>query len=172
MAEPRLRVLFIHGKESTPHGTKAKRLAESFDTFGEQMDTSDFEGSVALQAEAIRKHQPDVLVGSSFGGAVLCALLTRGLWNGPSVLLAPATRLYDPNATLPPHVPVVLVHGTSDDVVPVALGRTLARTGTASSTVYYEVDDDHRLTRSVERGDLFDYVQEAYALGRCTLARR
>ena len=158
----RLRVLFIHGKESSPHGAKGRRLAEQFDVYGEQMDTADFEGSVSVQAEAVARFSPQVVVGSSFGGAVLCALLKRGLYRGPSLLLAPATRLYDPQVALPRGRAIVIVHGIADDVVPIELSRALA--ASAPGVVLHEVEDDHRLSATVESGRLFDHVREAYAL--------
>jgi hypothetical protein len=36
------------------------------------------------------RNNPDILIGSSWGGAVALNLIERGLWNGPTILLAPA----------------------------------------------------------------------------------
>lgn len=52
-----------------------------------------FERCVAVQADALLSFGPDVLVGSSWGGAVSLELVRRGLWRGPMVLLAPAYGL-------------------------------------------------------------------------------
>ena len=157
----RLRVLFIHGKESSPHGKKGQELAQAFDYRGDQMDTDDFSGSVALQARAIAEFQPDVVVGSSYGGAVLCELLQTGHWSGPTLLLAPAARLYNPSARLPADVPVVIVHGLRDEVVPIEHSRALVATRKPQRTWLHEVDDDHRLTRTVSSGRLIEYVRQA-----------
>ena len=107
-----LRVQFIHGLEGSPHGSKARALAERFGATTPAMDTGDFEGCVETQRAALESIRPDVLVGSSFGGAVAVALLTRGHWRGPTLLLAQAALRYDPEARLPEGVDVWLVHGS------------------------------------------------------------
>jgi len=148
MAPPR--VLFIHGQESSAQGRKARLLAEHFEALTPAMDTSDFEACVARQAEAIRRFQPDVVVGSSFGGGVALALLQRGAWRGPTLLLAQAGLRQSLRAELPVGVPVWLVHGTRDDVVPIEDSRVLARSGSRELVRLLEVDDDHPLSRLVE----------------------
>jgi len=95
------RVQFIHGLEGSPQGSKARLFAERFTAVTPAMDTGDFEACVALQAETITKFRPDVLVGSSFGGAVAVALLQRGLWRGPTLLLAQAALRHGLPAQLP-----------------------------------------------------------------------
>jgi predicted alpha/beta hydrolase family esterase len=45
---------------------------------------------VELQTEEIAKFEPDVIVASSFGGGIAVHLLSRGLWKGATLLLAPA----------------------------------------------------------------------------------
>ncbi len=158
-----LRVLFIHGLESSPQGTKARVLAEAFDARTPAMDTGDFEACVRLQAEEISRFSPDVVVGSSFGGAVAVALLQRGLWRGPTLLLAQAAVEQGLAPTLPKGRRVWLVHGTRDDLVPMANSRMLARTGTPRLVRWIEVDDDHRLTELVSSGGLVSTVQELAA---------
>jgi hypothetical protein len=156
-------VLFIHGLESSPHGTKARVLAEHFATETPYMDTRDFEGCVRAQEAAIRRFRPDVVVGSSFGGAVAVALLQRGLWRGPTLLLAQAAALQGLRPELPTGVRVWLVHGAHDDVVPPAASRTLARTGSPSLVRLLEIDDDHRLGAAVADGRLQAWVCELAA---------
>src|ERR1700754_4388730 len=92
----KLRVQFAHGLESSPQGNKAKLLAQHFATETPAMNTRDFESCVALHAGTLMRFRPDVLVGSSFGGAVAVTLLERGLYRGPTLLLAQAARMYRP----------------------------------------------------------------------------
>jgi predicted esterase len=165
-AAKRLRVQFVHGLEGSPHGAKARLLGEAFDALTPAMDTSDFEASVATQAQALAQFRPDVLVGSSFGGAVAVALLARGLWSGPTLLLAQAALRYDDAARLPPDVTVWLVHGTRDALIDPAESRRLAATGTPERVRLIEVDDDHPLHDSVARGDLLDWVRDVFAFDR------
>ena len=154
-----LRVQFIHGLEGSPQGAKARLLAEHFDALTPTMDTSDFAASVATQAEAARRFAPDVLVGSSFGGAVAVALLAQGVWRGPTLLLAQAAVHYDPSVRLPQDVTIWLVHGTNDTLLDVEDSRRLAATGSPERVRLIEVEDDHPLHASVARGDLIEWVR-------------
>src|SRR4051812_8846655 len=110
-----MRVLFLHGLESNPQGSKARYLAQRFETLTPAMDTTNLPACVALQAAAVASFQPDVVVGSSFGGALAVMLLARGDWAGPTLLLAQAALHLDATLRLPEGVPVLLVHGTRDE---------------------------------------------------------
>ena len=153
------KVQFIHGLESGPHGAKARLLASTFDSKTPQMDTSNFEGCVAQHAKLIQTDKPDVVVGSSFGGAVLVALLQRGLWSGPSLLLAQAAIKRGLTTTLPREIPIWIVHGTGDTVVDVEDSRKLAADNSREEVKYIELDDDHSLHASTANGSLLDWVR-------------
>ena len=155
-----MRVLFIHGLVSSPQGTKARYLAERFQALTPAMNTGDFAACLEQQREAIASFQPDVVVGSSFGGAVLYSLLRSGVWRGPSLFLAQAALKLDPHASLPAGVPVLLVHGTGDDVIPIAHSRRLAATGDPGHVRLLEVDDGHRLLSLVESDRLAELIRE------------
>lgn len=158
------KVQFIHGLESGPQGVKARLLASIFDSNTPQMDTSNFEGCIAQHAHLIKTDKPDVLVGSSFGGAVLVALLQRGLWHGPSLLLAQAALRRGLTTTLPREVPIWIVHGTGDTVVDVEDSRRLAADNSRAEVNYLELDDDHSLHASTDNGALLDWVRSLAAL--------
>jgi hypothetical protein len=158
-----LRVQFIHGLEGSPQGTKARRLAQCFVAETAAMDTSDFEACVTLQAEVLRGFRPDVLVGSSFGGAVAVALLQRGRWRGPTLLLAPAALRQGLAPELPEGVSVWLVHATTDEVVPCEDSRALARSGTPGRVRLLEVEDDHPLHAFTTSGRLERCIRELHA---------
>ena len=155
-----IRVHFIHGLEGSPSGAKARLLARHFDAVAPAMDTSDFEGCVAQHAALLAQGRgPDVLAGSSFGGAVAVALLQRGHWTGPTLLLAQAALHYGLPAELPTGVPVWIVHGRGDAVVPPVHSRRLAAKGDPERVRLIEVDDDHSLHASVADGSLVDWVR-------------
>ena len=164
-----LRVQFIHGLEGSPQGAKAQLFAEHFTALTPAMDTHDFEACVALQAATIASFNPDVLVGSSFGGAVAVALLQRCVWRGPTLLLAQAAQHCGLAAKLPEGVHIWLVHGRDDDVVDIGESRVLGRSGTPDLVRLIEVDDDHSLHCMVESGQLADVVRDLARL--CTIAR-
>jgi predicted esterase len=160
-----LRVQFVHGLESGPGSSKAAYLAKHFDAVAIGMDTSSFEASVAAQAEQVRARPPDVLVGSSFGGAVTLALLQRGIFSGPSVLLAPAYRHFHVEERIPDRLRVLIVHGRKDTVVPVEDSRALSKTGTPGRVELVEVDDEHRLPTLLEGDRLASLVRRSFLLG-------
>ena len=160
---PPLRVQVIHGLESNPQGAKARFLAAHFDATAPAMDTRDLEGAIAAQAEALRAFRPDVLVGSSFGGAVAVALLDRGLWRGPTVLLAPAAARLDVPNRLPDGVTVTVAHGVRDEIIPLEDSRALVAGRDPSRVRLIEVDDGHRLQSLVDTGALAALVRETYA---------
>lgn len=150
----------MHGLESSPQGNKARYLARHFEARTPAMDTGDFQACYEQQAREVAAFQPDVVVGSSFGGALAVLLLVRGAWAGPTLLLAQASARFDTTLSLPEGVPVLLVHGTRDDVIDIEGSRRLARTGTPGLVRLVEVDDGHRLDSLVEADRLADLVRE------------
>ena len=154
-----VRVQFIHGLESSPQGVKAQLLARHFTARTPAMDTRDFAASVAVQAAALREFDPHVLVGSSYGGAIAVALLQRGDWRGPTLLLAQAALRRGQPVWLPEGVPIWLVHGTRDEIIDPEDSRALARSGSSGCVRLIEVDDVHSLHTTVEDGRLVAWVE-------------
>lgn len=127
-----------------------------------------FSRSVDVQFDALaRAENVDVVMGSSFGGAVALELLRSGAWRGRTVLLCPAhervaTRARRPSPprldALPEEVArrVLVVHGLHDEVVPIANSRDLVR---GSRARLIEVEDDHRLTKSATATGLQSWVE-------------
>jgi len=136
-----------------------------------------FEGCVRLQAEAIAKTCPDVVVASSFGGAVAVNLVHRGLWSGPTLLLAPAQErcrrvfakvgYHLPRAATLHSVleaapcPMVVVHGTRDTIVPVADSVELAGEAAATRVKLLTVEDNHTLQKTARTSKLVQLVDDA-----------
>lgn len=158
-----LKVQFAHGLEGSPTGNKATVLSAAFDVHTPSMNVRDIPSCIALHERALEDFKPDVLIGSSFGGAIVLALLRSGAWRGPTLLLAQAALGYDPSSRLPPDAHVWLVHGTSDELIDVDDSRRLAATGQAPWVRLLEVDDDHALRRYVAAGDLVRHVRELHA---------
>jgi pimeloyl-ACP methyl ester carboxylesterase len=95
------------------------------------------------RARAALTLSTQLVIGSSFGGAVLLRLLHEGGWSGPSLFLAGAGPKLTPYRTLPAGVRALLVHGTADEVVSIEDSRALVRT--SDQAALWEVDDGHRL---------------------------
>ncbi len=160
MGVSRLRVQFVHGLEGSPQGSKARLFVEHFDARIPEMDTRDRASCVEVHRRALEDFRPDVLVGSSFGGAVVVDLLRAGHWHGPTLLLAQAAVYYDPAVELPEGVPVWLVHGSGDTLVDPEHSRRLARTGSPDLVRLIEVEDDHSLHDLTSGGKLVKIVRD------------
>jgi predicted alpha/beta hydrolase family esterase len=155
------RIVFLHGLESGPHGSKYQTLQDL--GLGPVLapDCEGMADPVARLAK-IRKALQDepylLLVGSSFGA--LMALRYAAQWPGQVaglVLCAPAVHRPEWPAPQPPRgIPVAVLHGAQDDVVPLQAVRKWTRWD-ASLTV---VQDGHRLAAS--HAELAGLVREVW----------
>lgn len=160
-------VVFAHGKESGPWGTKITYLAETakdrgFDVISpDYSHTHDHAARVSQLLALAPRARHLVLVGSSMGGYVsahACAAL------GPQALFLMAPALYFPGWDAEPTgIPDLcsVVHGWRDDIVPVERGIRFARTHRAALHV---LDSDHGLNDQLPAlalllGDLLDRVK-------------
>ncbi len=149
-------VLFSHGQESGPWGTKIRAMAECVRELGLEADSIDYQG-IADPAERVAKlievgrsvEDRLLLVGSSMGGHVATAAADElgaiGLF-----VLAPAYYMpgYEALTPEPPAVPICIVHGWRDDIVPVDNSIRFARNCRAELHI---IDGDHRLTANIDR---------------------
>lgn len=165
-------VVFLHGLESpigrggVPCGRKASFLREELDATTPNLDTrvavaearrqielghpwarplsgcgEAFAAPLAHARAAV--HGAEVVVGSSFGGAVLLRLLNEEELGLPSVLLAGAGPKLTPHRSLPVGVRVLLVHGLRDDVVPAR--DSIELFGSSPDAALLLLDDEHGL---------------------------
>lgn len=87
-----MKVLFLHGLESKPGGSKAKHLKNAgLEVLNPELPKSSFVESVKIAQELIDKEAPDVVVGSSRGGAIAMSL---SLNSAGLVLIAPAWKRF------------------------------------------------------------------------------
>ena len=161
---PRRYVIFSHGKENGPWGSKISAMADLARTEGYEADSVDYRGiddpevRVTRLLSFCRDLQGDlVLVGSSMGGHVVTKasslLRPRGLF-----LLAPA--FYMPgleHLTPQPHrCPITIVHGWSDEVVPHENSIRFAREHGAT---LHLIEADHRMQEQIA---LINYLFEYF----------
>lgn len=147
-------LLFFHGRESGPGGTKARWLAARYGAFTPTLDTTRLEVAVAQATDAVLAHSPTCVVGSSFGGAVAVALLQAGVLTAPVVLIAPAAHKLGVPNRLPAGTRATVLHGDGDDIVPLADSIALAATGGPAVQLTVIQGGDHRLNRILEDGSL------------------
>lgn len=144
-------VLFCHGLESGPHGSKYRALVDAgYNVLAPDCRGMNLKQRVALVADILKVERPFV-VGSSYGGiTAILAAVTAGVTLPGLVLCAPALeREEEPNTdpgSLPLVGPTVIVHGVSDEVIPLGVSESYAsRTG----ATLVRVQDGHRLENSV-----------------------
>ena len=148
-------VVFSHGKESGPWGSKITAMAAAVHDLKIGVESIDYRGIddpaarvTKLLDMAVSLTAPLVLVGSSMGGHVAAAAATRAKARG-LFLLAPAFYMPGFEAYTPEDVscPTVIVHGWRDDIVPVDNSIRWAREHGAGLHV---LDSDHRLEDKIE----------------------
>ncbi|MDZ7645005.1 MAG: alpha/beta fold hydrolase [Woeseiaceae bacterium] len=147
-------VYFSHGQESGPWGTKIRSMAETVRALGCRAESVDYQGIAEpgarvdkLLAACEGLAEPPLLVGSSMGGYVATAaagpLRARGVF-----VLAPAYFMPGFDNLVPPSgVPLAIVHGWRDDVVPV---DNSIRFAAACRATLHVVDGDHRLAENID----------------------
>ena len=154
-------VVFSHGKESGPMGSKIQRLMEEANRFGLKTISVDYRNCataserVALLNDTLKQlnapPQQVVLVGSSMGGYV-STVVANNLPVAGLFLMAPALWMPAEEYTIQSYQPltskVEITHGFNDDVVPCENSIRFAREH--EGTVLHLVPDDHRLRASLD----------------------
>jgi len=150
-------VVFCHGLESNPHGTKVQALrAAGFEVVAPDFQGQDLGARVATLMPVLHATPDCVLVGSSYGGlAALCGAIRHAANGGVLrglVLCAPALHWREPPADglldVAPVVPTIVIHGRRDEVVPVRASEEWAAQFPDVRLVL--VDDMHRLKASMD----------------------
>ncbi len=169
--------IFSHGFESGPDATKVTALAEVAERLGwthERPDYTDLDGKrevselgdvpARLQrllglAKTAAARGPVVLAGSSLGAwisaQVSLEVPVRGLF-----LMAPPIWPGAPHAMRAADVPVSIIHGWHDELIP---AQQVADWAQARNARLLLVDDGHRLERHVAAsGDAFAAFLNAF----------
>jgi hypothetical protein len=136
-----MKILFLHGWTSKPGGLKPTFLADRGHTvFNPALPDEDFRGAVRIAQAEFDRHKPDVVVGSSRGGAVAMAIETG---KTPLVLLCPAWKRWGTAWTV--KIGTTILHSRADEFVPFADSEELAKNSGLDAAALVEVGTDHRL---------------------------
>ncbi|MBN2538743.1 MAG: alpha/beta hydrolase [Deltaproteobacteria bacterium] len=140
--------VFIHGLESSAQGTKGTYFRKRYS----DMIIENYPGSLESRMDKLRGILTDkknlVLVGSSYGGLMAAMYACDNEHKIKRlILLAPALDLeeFKPYLNRKIEVPVVLYHGSRDDVVPLEQVREIA-SKIFKNLSHHIVDDDHPLS--------------------------
>ena len=123
------KVLYLHGFASSPDGRKVSALRELLAPRGLEIVAPDlnipsfrkldFDSICRLTLWEARRHDPVVMVGSSFGALVAIETSRRGA-SSPLVLIAPALGFGQRwIAKLPPGDPLVFFHHAEEKDLPI-----------------------------------------------------
>jgi predicted esterase YcpF (UPF0227 family) len=87
-----MKIIFLHGWQSIPGGVKPTFLAQhGHEVVNPKLPDEDFEAAVRIAQAEFDRHRPDVVVGSSRGGAVAMNINSDDV---KLVLLCPAWKKY------------------------------------------------------------------------------
>jgi len=154
--------IFIHGLESSGRGTKGLFFRERYP----DMLTPDFTGTLeermALLDQVLAGQSGLRVVGSSFGGLMgtLFAMREESRM-GRLILLAPAIHALQsvPYPLKELTIPVLIYHGTEDQVIPIGPVQETAGRFFRSLT-FQAVEDDHYLHRTFQTIDWDELLVE------------
>jgi hypothetical protein len=136
-----VKLLLLHGLESTPGGSKSDYLAaKGCSMVNPALPKESWDRSLAIAQKAFDDEQPDVVVGSSRGGA-----LAMNLRSGATrlVLIAPGWKRFGPATRVKQGT--WILHSEKDDVIPIDASRELARVSLLPAEALIVVGVDHRM---------------------------
>src|ERR1022692_4050851 len=136
-----MKTLFLHGWQSVPGGVKPTFLAQhGHEVINPKLPDEDFTLAVRIAQEEFDKHHPDVVVGSSRGGAVAMNIRSG---SAKLVLLCPAWKKFGTVKKV--KLGTVILHSRADDVIPFGDSEELVRNSGLPMSALIEVGTDHRL---------------------------
>ncbi len=136
-----MKILFLHGWQSVPGGVKPSYLASHGHTvINPALPDEDFAAAVRIAQAAFDEQRPDVIVGSSRGGAVA---MNVECGDTPLVLLCPAWKRWGTARTV--KAKTTILHSRADDVIPFAESEELVRQSGLPRSALIEIGTDHRL---------------------------
>lgn len=134
-------ILFLYGWHSVPGGVKPTYLKDHGHTvINPALDDDDFEAAVRAAQEAFDRHQPQVVVGSSRGGAVA---MNINSCTTPLLLLCPAWKRWGTAKTVKPQT--IILHSRADEVIPLGDSEELLNNSGLPVDALIQAGTDHRL---------------------------
>ncbi len=170
-SKPTKHIIFNHGKESGPWGSKITKMAEHAKTLGNfTVHSIDYQDLTTPEqrVERLVNYAQDlkgeiIFIGSSMGGYVSTVASTQISIKG-LLLLAPAFYLkgYEVKEPSTPCKNTIIIHGWNDDIVPYQNSVKFSQQHKAKLVL---VDDGHRLSSSRQElnSELDKIIKESYS---------
>ena len=136
-----MKILYLHGWNSVVGGVKPTYLrSHGHDVIEPALDHEDFQRALDTAQAAFDQHRPEVVVGSSRGGAVAINILND---SARLVLICPAWKKWGKARSVKPGT--LILHSRADDVVPFGDSVDLLSKSGLPESALIEVGRDHRL---------------------------
>jgi hypothetical protein len=136
-----LRILYLHGWHSIVGGVKPTSLAAHGNQICEpELDDDDFAAALASAQRAFDSFAPEIIVGSSRGGALAMNLRRAEI---PMVLLCPAWKRWGDATSVARNT--LILHSRKDDVIPFEDSLQLVHNSRLPLDSLIETGTDHRL---------------------------
>ena len=150
MIDPQ-RTIFLHGLEGSSQGVKATLLRQLFPGLLTPNFNGPLEERMAALNAILGKRRGWTIIGSSFGGLMGAIFTCQHPRQVKKLILLAAALPWPDFANQPPDpvsVPVLMFHGSRDQIVPLEPARRLAEQIFPNLT-FQVVDDDHGLYKTV-----------------------
>ena len=146
------KILMFHGKEGSPFGRKSTHIKNNplYDARIPTYPSNEgpvqevFDECYDIAKKELVQMNPDLVIGSSFGGGILLKLVTEKLWEGPCIFLAQAGVHYKISEALPKDLPCILIHGAKDTIIDLRDSEKLARSSDGARMIVLP-NDSHGL---------------------------
>jgi hypothetical protein len=136
-----MKILFLHGWRSVPGGVKPSFLSRhGHEVINPALPDEDFDAAIRIAQAEFDRHLPELVVGSSRGGAVAMNVETGDV---RLVLLCPAWKRWGAARRVKPGT--LILHSRTDETIPFAESKELVRNSGLPPSALIEVGTDHRL---------------------------
>ncbi len=182
-----VKIIFLHGLEGSTTGEKSIHLhatwhanspairtqklqnlrAKMYPKGFQQARKRDLEKAIHPAYEdardAVRYARPDLIVGSSLGGALLARLVMEGEYDGHCVFLAPAIENLLGTVVLPPLKSSVWILAETDDQVSNA--SNIRHCMQVGGNLMMSPNDNHRLQLALKNGLIDSAIVTSLEIG-------
>ena len=159
-----MKILFLQGWHSVVGGVKPTFLKDAgHKVINPALDDDEFDLAVRTAQSEYEQHKPDVIVGSSRGGAVAMNINSG---DTPLVLLCPAWKNWGTATTIKPNS--VILHSRQDDVIPFADSEELVANSGLRPETLIDVGNDHRLADPEPLKAMLDACERVADVNRST----